>query len=133
MGTIATETIVASSAVTIYYTMATTTPTVSSTSIMASGIGLFDSSTVRANTITTPFVEFATISTRRGAVIIFHLRRCCFLFRDRNVSEGRPTDIIEEFSILNLKIPTKPNWDVFSIFIIILHQIRVFGVILSFQ
>ena len=129
--TIANGTIAASSTVTIYSTMAITNTTISSTSTMATGIGLFELRTVRENIISTTFVAFTNIITRRVDVIIFPLRRCCISFRNVNVSEGRPMAILENISTLLRNIPTNPNWKVFGIYIIIFHQTRVFEIILG--
>ena len=133
MGDVATGTIEASSTVTIYFTIYMTTPTISSTSTIAAVIVLFESRTVRAKMINTTFVSFSTIIMRRVAFIICPLRMCCVYFRKSNVSEVRPVPILEEFSILILKIPTDTNWDVFGIGIIILHLTRVFEIILGFH
>ena len=77
MGAIDTGTIESSFMVTIFSTMAMTTPNISYMSTMDSGIGLLESSKFRANMITTAFLAFAAISTRRVAVIICSLSRLC--------------------------------------------------------
>ena len=73
------------------------------------------------------------ICTRRVAIIIFNLCRFCVSFSNSNDSEGIPTAILEKFSVLILKIPTNPNWDVFVIGIIILYQTTVFEIKIGFH
>ena len=133
MGDIATGTILASSTVTIYSNMVITTPNISSTSTVASVIGLFELRIVSAEIIATTSVSFATIIVSRVAVTICPLCRCYVSFRNSKFSDGSPTDILEKKSILILEIPTNPNWGVFGIGIIIFYQTRVFEIILGFR
>ena len=131
-GSIATDTITTSSTVTIYYNMARTTPTISSTSTMDYRIGLFESRTLRVKIITNTFLAFENISTRSISIRICPLQIYCVSFRNRNVSEGRPAVNLEKSSILILKIPTNPNWAIFVISIIISHHMRLVEIIILF-
>ena len=104
-GDIATGTVTASSRVTIYYTTKMTTPTILYASTMASGIGLLESRIFRAKTITTTFVVFVAIRTRRVSIIIFIFLKCGVYFSNRNVSESSPKSIIENFPYSSLTYP----------------------------
>ena len=132
-GDVATGTIAASFTVTIYSMMNTTTPNITSMSIMATDIGLLESRTVKANIITTTLVSFQAIRRRSVANIICTLCRWCISFRNVNVIYCRTTDIIEKKSILILKRPTNPNWGVFEYHIMIFYLARVFEIILGFH
>ena len=96
MGAIATGTIVVSSVVTISSKMVMNTPNISSMSTMDDGIVLLESSTVRVKMVTTTSIAFSAISTSRVAIIVCPLHRGHFPFSNRNLSEGRPTAILEK-------------------------------------